>query len=92
MVLGSLAAHLHFVAVPSSDGPVDVSLTIGGIKVFLANMYVRFWQTTVGKVGNTVFQLFLKDDKTHSWSVYDVNNIPTSINGGLGTETDNSNV
>lgn len=53
---------------------------------------VSFWQTTVGKVGNTVFQLFLKNDKTHSWSVYDINNIPTSINGEAflpGTEADN---
>lgn len=42
----------------------------------------RFWQTTVGKVGNTVFQLFLKNDPNREWSIYDINNIPPSINGG----------
>jgi hypothetical protein len=26
-------------------------------------------------------QLWLKGDKTHSWSLYQVNNIPTAING-----------
>jgi ACS family pantothenate transporter-like MFS transporter len=40
-----------------------------------------FWQTTVGKVGNTAFQLFLKDDQDREWSLYDINNIPTAING-----------
>jgi MFS transporter, ACS family, pantothenate transporter len=40
-----------------------------------------FRESTVGKVGNTAFQLFLKDDKSHHWSVYDINNIPTAING-----------
>lgn len=41
----------------------------------------RFWNTTVGKVANTVMQLFLKYDPDHTWSVYQVNNIPTAING-----------
>ncbi|KAI9731234.1 MAG: hypothetical protein M1834_005427 [Cirrosporium novae-zelandiae] len=41
----------------------------------------RFWNTTVGKVGNTVMQLWLKYDTKHSWSIYQVNNIPTAING-----------
>ncbi|EAT77498.1 hypothetical protein SNOG_15273 [Parastagonospora nodorum SN15] len=40
-----------------------------------------FWNTTVGKVANTVAQLFLKNDPDHDWSLYEVNNIPTSING-----------
>jgi ACS family pantothenate transporter-like MFS transporter len=40
-----------------------------------------FWNTTVGKVANTVAQLFLKNDPDHKWSLYEVNNIPTSING-----------
>ncbi|KAF2772088.1 MFS general substrate transporter [Teratosphaeria nubilosa] len=40
-----------------------------------------FWETTVGKVGNTAFQLFLKYDTKHQWSLYDINNIPTAING-----------
>lgn len=41
----------------------------------------RFWNTTVGKVANTVMQLYLKNDPEHSWSLYEVNNIPTAING-----------
>lgn len=41
----------------------------------------RFWNTTVGKVANTVMQLFLKNDTEHEWSIYQVNNIPTAING-----------
>lgn len=44
-------------------------------------MSTRFWNTTVGKVANTVMQLWLKGDKEHHWSVYQVNNIPTAING-----------
>lgn len=32
-------------------------------------------------MANTVFQLYLKDDQTHTWSLYQVNNIPTCING-----------
>jgi ACS family pantothenate transporter-like MFS transporter len=40
-----------------------------------------FWQTTVGKVGNTAFQLFLKNDPDRKWTLYDINNIPTAING-----------
>ena len=42
---------------------------------------LRFWNTTVGKVANTVMQLYLKNDKEHTWSLYQVNNIPTAING-----------
>lgn len=41
----------------------------------------RFWNTTVGKVSNTVMQLFLKYDPDHTWSLYQINNIPTAING-----------
>lgn len=41
----------------------------------------RFWNTTVGKVSNTVMQLFLKYDPHHTWSIYQINNIPTAING-----------
>ncbi|KAF2088085.1 MFS general substrate transporter [Saccharata proteae CBS 121410] len=40
-----------------------------------------FWNTTVGKVGNTVMQLYLKYDTEHEWTVYQINNIPTAING-----------
>lgn len=41
----------------------------------------RFWNTTVGKVSNTVMQLYLKYDTRHTWSIYQVNNVPTAING-----------
>lgn len=41
----------------------------------------RFWNTTVGKVSNTVMQLYLKYDTQHQWSIYQVNNVPTAING-----------
>ena len=41
----------------------------------------RFWNTTVGKVANTVMQLYLKNDTEHTWSIYQVNNVPTAING-----------
>lgn len=41
----------------------------------------RFWNTTVGKVSNTVMQLYLKYDTQHTWSIYQVNNVPTAING-----------
>lgn len=41
----------------------------------------RFWNTTVGKVSNTVMQLYLKYDTQHKWSIYQVNNVPTAING-----------
>lgn len=49
--------------------------------MLLLLLIVRFWNTTVGKVANTVFQLFLKYDTEHTWSVYQINNIPTCING-----------
>lgn len=48
---------------------------------YLLTVLWMFWQSTVGKVGNTVFQLFLKYDQAHQWSVYQINNIPTAING-----------
>lgn len=41
----------------------------------------RFWNTTVGKVANTVMQLYLKNDAERHWTLYEVNNIPTAING-----------
>lgn len=47
----------------------------------LTDPRLSFWNTTVGKVSNTVAQLFLKNDPTHKWTLYQVNNIPTSING-----------
>ncbi|KAH8887598.1 MFS general substrate transporter [Thozetella sp. PMI_491] len=50
-------------------------------QLYVLTVLFMFWNTTVGKVANTVFQLYLKNDKEHTWSLYQVNNIPTSING-----------
>jgi ACS family pantothenate transporter-like MFS transporter len=47
----------------------------------LLTMVNRLWNTTVGKVANTVMQLWLKTDTENRWSLYQVNNIPTAING-----------
>lgn len=41
----------------------------------------RFWNTTVGKVANTVMQLWMKADDVDNWSIYQINNVPTAING-----------
>lgn len=48
------------------------------VKILIDN---RFWNTTVGKVANTVMQLWMKSDTENSWSLYQVNNLPTVING-----------
>jgi MFS transporter, ACS family, pantothenate transporter len=48
-------------------------------KVYVLTVLFMFWNTTVGKVANTVMQLWLKD--SGNWSIYQVNNIPTAING-----------
>lgn len=53
----------------------------GSWQFYLLTVLWMFWQSTVGKVGNTVFQLYLKNDPIHTWSVYQINNIPTAING-----------
>lgn len=53
----------------------------GSWQFYLLTVLWMFWQTTVGKVGNTVFQLYLKNDTARNWSVYQINNIPTAING-----------
>ncbi|KAJ9142998.1 MFS general substrate transporter [Pleurostoma richardsiae] len=50
-------------------------------QLYVLTVLWMFWNTTVGKVSNTVMQLYLKYDTEHSWSIYQVNNIPTSING-----------
>ena len=47
----------------------------------LLTVDARFWNTTVGKVANTVMQLYLKNDPERQWTLYEVNNIPTAING-----------
>ncbi|KAF4119483.1 MFS transporter, ACS family, pantothenate transporter [Geosmithia morbida] len=55
--------------------------TIKSRHLYMLTILWMFWNTTVGKVANTVMQLYLKTDTTRHWSLYDVNNIPTSING-----------
>lgn len=50
-------------------------------QLYVLTILWMFWNTTVGKVANTVMQLWLKSDTEHSWSIYQVNNIPTAING-----------
>ncbi|KXJ91513.1 MFS general substrate transporter [Microdochium bolleyi] len=50
-------------------------------QVYVLTILWMFWNTTVGKVANLVFSLFLKNDPSRTWSLYDVNNIPTAING-----------
>ncbi|KAL3417533.1 major facilitator superfamily transporter [Phlyctema vagabunda] len=50
-------------------------------QLYVLTVLWMFWNTTVGKVANTVMQLYLKNDPVNSWSIYQVNNIPTAING-----------
>ncbi|KAK7989936.1 hypothetical protein PG989_010251 [Apiospora arundinis] len=50
-------------------------------QLYVLTVLWMFWNTTVGKVANTVMQLYLKNDPEHSWTLYEVNNIPTAING-----------
>ncbi|KAI0482282.1 MFS general substrate transporter [Xylariaceae sp. FL0804] len=50
-------------------------------QLYVLTVLFMFWNTTVGKVANTVMQLFLQNDTEHDWSIYQVNNIPTAING-----------
>ncbi|KAK8087825.1 MFS general substrate transporter [Apiospora hydei] len=50
-------------------------------QLYVLTVLWMFWNTTVGKVANTVMQLYLKNDPDHSWTLYQVNNIPTAING-----------
>lgn len=50
-------------------------------QLYVLTILWMFWNTTVGKVSNTVMQLWLKYDTTQTWSLYQVNNIPTAING-----------
>ncbi|KAJ4417039.1 hypothetical protein N0V82_006393 [Gnomoniopsis sp. IMI 355080] len=54
---------------------------INSWQLYVLTILWMFWNTTVGKVSNTVMQLWLKYDPDHSWSIYQVNNIPTAING-----------
>ncbi|KAH7080811.1 MFS general substrate transporter [Paraphoma chrysanthemicola] len=55
--------------------------TVNTWQLYVLTILWCFWNTTVGKVANTVAQLFLKNDPDHKWSLYEINNIPTSING-----------
>ncbi|KAI1341452.1 MFS general substrate transporter [Xylariaceae sp. FL0016] len=55
--------------------------TLNTWQLYVLTVLFMFWNTTVGKVANTVMQLFLKNDPDHEWSLYEVNNIPTCING-----------
>ncbi|RDW87312.1 hypothetical protein BP5796_03006 [Coleophoma crateriformis] len=50
-------------------------------QLYVLTILWMFWNTTVGKVANTVMQLWMKADKTDKWSLYQVNNVPTAING-----------
>lgn len=59
----SLVVGLRRAASDASRLPVDSS---------------SFWNTTVGKVGNTVAQLFLKNDPDRTWSLYDVGCPPSA--------------
>ncbi|OAG05742.1 MFS general substrate transporter [Paraphaeosphaeria sporulosa] len=55
--------------------------TVNSWQLYVLTILWCFWNTTVGKVANTVAQLFLKNDPHHKWTLYEVNNIPTSTNG-----------
>ncbi|ORY68561.1 MFS general substrate transporter [Pseudomassariella vexata] len=50
-------------------------------QLYVLTILWMFWNTTVGKVANTVMQLYLRYDTEHTWSLYQANNIPTAING-----------
>lgn len=50
-------------------------------QLYVLTVLWMFWNTTVGKVANTVMQLWLEDSTNPRWSIYQVNNIPTAING-----------
>lgn len=41
-------------------------------QLYVLTILWMFWNTTVGKVANTVAQLFLKNDPDHEWSLYQV--------------------
>lgn len=41
-------------------------------QLYVLTILWMFWNTTVGKVANTVAQLFLKNDPDHEWTLYEV--------------------
>jgi MFS transporter, ACS family, pantothenate transporter len=41
-------------------------------QLYVLTILWMFWNTTVGKVANTVAQLFLKNDPDHTWTLYQV--------------------
>ncbi|ROW06049.1 hypothetical protein VMCG_04488 [Cytospora schulzeri] len=55
--------------------------TLRSWQLYVLTLLWMLWSTTVGKVSNTVMQLWLKGDTQHHWSIYQVNNLPTAING-----------
>jgi ACS family pantothenate transporter-like MFS transporter len=46
--------------------------TVNTWQLYVLTILWCFWNTTVGKVSNTVAQLFLKNDPHHKWSLYEV--------------------
>ncbi|KAK8875041.1 MFS general substrate transporter [Apiospora arundinis] len=66
----------------TSDFTWDLFLrSVKSWQLYVLTVLWMFWNTTVGKVANTVMQLYLKNDPEHNWTLYEVNNIPTAING-----------
>lgn len=48
-------------------------------QLYVLTVLWMFWNTTVGKVANTVEQLFLKNDPDRKWSLYDVSHYPLPL-------------
>lgn len=74
-----IQACIQHVAALRSNNFVVVSSTVPDLLSSEANMLTScsFWNTTVGKVANTVAQLFLKNDPDRKWSLYDVSQLMT---------------
>lgn len=53
-------------------------------QLYVLTVLWMFWNTTVGKVANTVAQLFLKNDPDHEWTLYEVR--PRSSEANLAYE------
>lgn len=83
VLVGYVQTSIEHLATLRSDHLVDVrNHNPYEQHITLTDVIRRFWNTTVGKVANTVMQLWLKGDtENHHWSLYQVNNIPTAING-----------
>ena len=48
-------------------------------QLYVLTILWMFWNTTVGKVANTVAQLFLKNDPDHEWSLYQVRSLSVVV-------------